>query len=699
MTQPIDMTGFESQFDDGRLSPDMDNVLFEKICDFRDRISDLTDTLEWRKSFLKYTQAEIDDLERIRKSLEQTLREVRNRIGRINDEQRIFKQEIRPDEKRLSDAQREWVRLMAELEAQRKLRSERQEIEALTANAPWRVGLDGKRALPHQFEGAYRLSSARRAILGDEMGLGKTLQAIMTIDMLRELKLARKILVVCPKPILDGFRREFFKWSPNQFVHVLNQSGKGVKSEILDLVAVMEDCVILTNYEVWRKDKTILQKLIKCQFDTVVLDECHNLNNTKSATFKGIKEIVHAENKCTTCGSVTFGSGCPVCGSYPEELFEFRSVKNIFPMTGTLLLNKPEDAFANLHLLDDEGFPDLSSFLLDFCQKICMVCRRRYNCLCPDGPKWGYAFGAGGEERLLSRLGSRFTRRTRETAGVVLPPQEIKHHYFELDKETHPRQYAFIRLLKDRARLKFGEDKEVTLLETFAWYTRMRQSATWPDGIKIRGCDHTPECDLDEEGKSTCYNPTVIYPRPTDPPIGESIIMDKGEGIIREALEGGHRIVVFSHFKEALKEMERRLAQDGIPLVRYDGDLAERDRIVAQHDFDLTVTRPENSQFKVMLAQYKTAKVGLNLHGAQQILFLDREWNPGMEKQAMDRNRRIGSEFDTIVHILHAEGTATELMDAIIDIKSIMTEGFDESVEAHENKSLNEAMKKFLEDN
>lgn len=694
MTQPInptDFSHFESQFNDGRLSDEMDNVLFEKICDLRDRISDLSETLEWRKSFLKFTQAELDDLERIRKSLEQTLREVRNRIGRINDEQRAFKQEIRPDERRLEDAQREWIRLMAELEAQRKLRGERAEIDALTINAPWRVGIDGKRALPHQFEGAYRLSSARRAILGDEMGLGKTLQSIMTVDMLRNLGQARKILVVCPKPILDGFRREFLKWSPNQFVHVLNQTGKGVKSEILDLVAVMEDCTILTNYEVWRKDKTILQKLINCQFDTVILDECHNLKDSKSATFKGIKEIVHAENKCTTCDSLTFGSGCPVCGSYPEELFDFRSVKNVFPMTGTLLLNKPEDAFAVLHLIDDQGFPDLNSFLRDFCQKICLNCRKAYNCVCVDGPKWGYTFRSGGEADLLSRLGSKYTARTRESAGVKMPPQEVIHHSFELDKAEYPRQYEFTQLLKNQARLKFGDDKEITLLETLAWYTRMRQSATWPDGIKIKGCDHTPTCELDEDGKSTCYNPTVIFPRPTDPPIGESIIMDKGEAIVREALDSGHRIVVFSHFKEALKELERRLNADGIPLVRYDGDLNERGRLDAQLDFDLTVTRPKDAKYKVMLAQYKSAKVGLNLHGAQQILFLDREWNPGMEKQAMQRNMRIGSEFDTIVHILHCEGTATELMDAIMDTKTLMTDSFEQA-------SLSEAMKKFLGD-
>jgi SNF2 family DNA or RNA helicase len=128
----------------------------------------------------------------------------------------------------------------------------------------------------------------------------------------------------------------------------------------------------------------------------------------------------------------------------------------------------------------------------------------------------------------------------------------------------------------------------------------------------------------------------------------------------------------------------------GISHVRYDGDLSSKARIEAQHDFDLTITRPEDSKFQVMLAQYASAKVGLNLHGAQEAVFLGREWNPAMETQAKDRLRRIGSEFDTIVHIPHCAGSATELIDAIQEDKSRMVEGFDEQV------SIAEHMRKWF---
>jgi SNF2 family DNA or RNA helicase len=93
----------------------------------------------------------------------------------------------------------------------------------------------------------------------------------------------------------------------------------------------------------------------------------------------------------------------------------------------------------------------------------------------------------------------------------------------------------------------------------------------------------------------------------------------------------------------------------------------------------------------VLICQYGTASVGLNFSGAQQALFIEREWNPGKEEQAMDRIRRLDSTYETIVHVLHCKGTATDLIDAIQDQKLAITEGFQSEVD------LAEQMRKFLE--
>lgn len=676
----IDMSAFEAQFPE-ELTEFMDDEMFEKVANLNQRIRDLEDLLGWKRHFLKYAEENLEELEVMLKSLMEVVAEIRARKQPYMDKKTSVRQDMSADEKKLEAAKRELFRLIAEIEAQRKLAEMRREMDLKTIDAPWRA-----RALPHQLEGAYRLSSAKRAILGDQMGLGKTLQAIMTIDMMRGMCEAKKILIICPKPILDNFRREFAKWSPNQFVHVLNQSGGGLKAEILDLVALMPECVILTNYEACRNG-LVRDKLVNCQFDTVILDEAHVLQNPESSTAKAMKELVHAENKCMHCDSRTFGASCPRCGQMPSILFGNRSVKNVFPMTGTPILNKPQDLFTILNLVDDKGFPSKLQFLEDFCTRKCANCRQQY-CDCWDKPKWVWVFTTGGEQMLLKRLGMKFTARTRETAGVQMPPQEVIRHTFDFDAEKYPRQVEFVRKLHDEATLKLSGGAEITHLEAFAWYTRIRQAATWPDGIRIKRykVDQYGDLVLNDEGK-----PIVVDEY--RPNVGESIIMDEGESIINEAVENGNRIVVFSHFKEALKEMERRLNASGISVVRYDGDLSEKNRIEAQHDFDLTLTRPENAKFKVFLGQYKSAKVGLNLHGANEVLFLDREWNPGMEKQAMDRVRRIGSEFETIVHTLHVPTTATDMIDMIQEQKAAMLEGFENEVN---EINFAEELRKFL---
>lgn len=675
----MDMSEFEAQFNAERISPFMDNVMHERMADIRDRMADLEGVISYKSEFVSFVLSRLTDLRTFESSLREMLREIENQRYPLNREKRDLESDMAKDKREMESLARELVRIMAELDAQRKLKEERDEIDISTSDAPWR-----QFAKKHQFEGAYRLSSARKAILGDAPGLGKTIQAIMTIDMLRGLGMARKTLIFCPKPVLDGFETQFGRWTKGHFVWVLNQSKKGLKEDVLDIVERMPEAVILTNYEVWRKNKAILQRLIGCHFDTVILDEAHVLKNSKSVTAQGILEIVKAENKCFNCNGRTFGSACPSCGMRPTELFQNRSVQNVFPMTGTPILNRPQDLFTMLHIIDDIGFPDEQSFLWDFCVQV-------WNA---EGTRKIWKFTQGGEKALLKKLGMKYTARTRESAGVEMPPQEIKHHWLELDEEKYPRQYKFIQELKHEAKIAFGDGKSLTQFETFAWYTRMRQSAIWPDGIIIR--DNRKDPITGEE----IGTGEIIWPRPghekEDLP-GESILMDEGEEIIREAVESGNRIVVFCKYKTALKEMQRRLSADGIPLVRYDADLSDDARVEAQRDFDLTITRPENSNFKVMLAQYDSAKVGLNLHGAQEVLMLDREWNPGMEKQAMDRVRRIGSEFDTIVHILHAEGTATDLIDALIAEKQQMLDGFDSEVDQAATTSMIEAMRKFLE--
>ena len=52
------------------------------------------------------------------------------------------------------------------------------------------------------------------AILADEMGLGKTMQAITAARLLLRSGEVRSVLLICPKPLVSNWKREFALWAP-----------------------------------------------------------------------------------------------------------------------------------------------------------------------------------------------------------------------------------------------------------------------------------------------------------------------------------------------------------------------------------------------------------------------------------------------------------------------------------------------------
>ena len=66
---------------------------------------------------------------------------------------------------------------------------------------------------PYQLEGIAFLMPRHSALLADEMGLGKTAQAILAIRLLIQAGMARRVLIVCPKPLVFNWARELKLWA------------------------------------------------------------------------------------------------------------------------------------------------------------------------------------------------------------------------------------------------------------------------------------------------------------------------------------------------------------------------------------------------------------------------------------------------------------------------------------------------------
>ena len=170
------------------------------------------------------------------------------------------------------------------------------------------------RPFPYQFEGVAFLFPRHAAILADEMGLGKTMQAITTIRLLLHRRELRRVLLICPKPLVTNWQREFQLWAPEIPVAVIE--GNRVRRSWQWRQPATP--VMLANYELLIRDSQIVAD-DALHFDLVVLDEAQRIKNRHSATSQVARTIRRTRSWALT--------GTPVENS-PEDLvgiFEFLS--------------------------------------------------------------------------------------------------------------------------------------------------------------------------------------------------------------------------------------------------------------------------------------------------------------------------------------------------------------------------------------
>ena len=173
---------------------------------------------------------------------------------------------------------------------------------------------------PFQFQrqGIAFLYSAHFAILADEMGLGKTMQAITTIRLLLRTGEIRSVLLVCPKPLISNWQREFELWAPEISVSLID--GSPIRREWLWQLSNVP--VRLANYELLNRDRDFFD-LPKGEFfspfDLVVLDEAQRIKNRSNATSEAARAIPRRRSWALT--------GTPVENSAEDlvGIFEFLS--------------------------------------------------------------------------------------------------------------------------------------------------------------------------------------------------------------------------------------------------------------------------------------------------------------------------------------------------------------------------------------
>ncbi len=173
---------------------------------------------------------------------------------------------------------------------------------------------------PYQLEGVAFLYPRQAAILADEMGLGKTMQAITAIRLLVRNGEARSVLLVCPKPLVSNWKREFEQWAPEIPLLVI-EGDQGRRRWQWEQAQFP---VKVANYELLPRDREVLESAgpdgrPAVTFDLVVLDESQRIKNRAGATSQAVRSIVRRRSWALT--------GTPVENSTEDlvGIFEFLS--------------------------------------------------------------------------------------------------------------------------------------------------------------------------------------------------------------------------------------------------------------------------------------------------------------------------------------------------------------------------------------
>lgn len=148
---------------------------------------------------------------------------------------------------------------------------------------------------------------------------------------------------------------------------------------------------------------------------------------------------------------------------------------------------------------------------------------------------------------------------------------------------------------------------------------------------------------------------------------GGSAKLDACMDLVQNAVEGGHRILLFSQFTTMLERIGRRLEQAGFAYYTITGATPKEKRLQLVKDFN-------GGEVPVFLISLKAGGVGLNLTGADVVIHYDPWWNLAAQNQATDRTHRIGQTKKVVVYQLIAMETVEKKIQELQESKRLLAE-------------------------
>ncbi|XP_076956244.1 putative helicase CHR10 isoform X1 [Bidens hawaiensis] len=441
------------------------------------------------------------------------------------------------------------------------------------------------------------------------MGLGKTLQAISFLSYLKFCRVLNgPFLILCPLSVTDGWITEITKFSPK--LKVLRYVGdkqcrRALRREMYENVTKQSSSpsVQALPFDVLLTtyDIALIDQdfLSQIPWHYAVIDEAQRLKNPSSVLYNVLTEHY----------------------IMPRRLL----------MTGTPIQNSLTELWALMHFCMPSVFGTLEQFSSTFKEgKGAPIAKDKFKSL-------KYVLGAFMLRRTKSKL--------IETGTLSLPPLTeitLMAPLVTLQKKV------YMSILK----------KELPKLLALSSGTSNHQSL---QNIVIqlrKACSHP-------------YLFAGIEPEPYEE--GEHLVQASGKLILLDQLlqklhSSGHRVLLFAQMTHTLDILQDYMELRKYPYERLDGSIRAEERFAAIRSFSgQSVTGnsssdPDSATAFIFMISTRAGGVGLNLVAADTVIFYEQDWNPQVDKQALQRAHRIGQMNHVISINLVTEQTVEEVI-------------------------------------
>ncbi|MBR6364972.1 MAG: DEAD/DEAH box helicase [Lachnospiraceae bacterium] len=152
--------------------------------------------------------------------------------------------------------------------------------------------------------------------------------------------------------------------------------------------------------------------------------------------------------------------------------------------------------------------------------------------------------------------------------------------------------------------------------------------------------------------RQICCSPDLVY----EDYKGANAKLDACMEYIQQALEGGHKMLIFSQFTSMLEIIAERLKSENWGFYRITGDTPKQERAELVEKFQ----DETQNDTRIFLISLKAGGTGLNLTAADIVIHYDPWWNLSVQNQATDRTHRIGQQNVVSVFRLITENTIEE---------------------------------------